>query len=1032
MLRHGFAILFLSCLSASVVGQACTNPGQLPSSSFPVCGATVFSQTVVPACSGSPIPTKCITAGVVYADKNPYWYKFTCYASGSLGFVITPNNLGDDYDWQLFNITGHQPADVYTDTSLFVSCNWSGDTALTGASVLGTSSINCAGAGVPTFNEMPMLSAGNTYLLMVSHFDNISQSGYALEFTGGSAGITDTTKSSIKSAVASCSGNSIVVTLNKKLKCSSLATDGSDFSLSATGVQIVQAVGTNCISGFDMDTIVLTLNNPLSAGPYTLSCKIGSDTNTLLDYCDAQMIAGTGITFAASPTPPATIDSILPLTCTPDKITLLFKTPVHCRSVAPDGSDFKITGPSQVFIDSAMVNCIGDTVKLITLRLTAPILTGGQYNISIQKGSDTNTQENVCFVYSGVGNSKSFFVADTVDAQITYNVIRTCKGDTVKFFANAGAGINSWNWVIDTFHAYIQNPVWLFTTSGNHVIHLSVTNGVCKDSMVSTIIINPIPPLNTSVTVRDVSCFGTKDGMLNAVSTGGLGSYNYQWVYGNTTISGNTVINADTGKYMLTVTDSVGCKATSTILVSQPFPLKHNSIKTNTNCGLTNGSAFVNISGGTLPYKYIWTPSGDTTVNATGLAAGNYVINIKDNNGCVDTVQISIGPSIGVNASIVKQSNSCLNNSSGSAVISSTGNGTIRYVWSPTGGNTYYANNLTNGNYTIVATDSLSCKDTVYVSIGLHPQITLNTHQKNVSCYNNKDGFIRLTANGPIPYTFQWYPIVSQSSAIAALDTGKYSVTVKDSFGCSINKQFTISQPNVLQLEVVSRNTTCGLNNGLAKALVTGGTKPYTYAWSYGYSTQQLTNLAPLTTNLAVTDSNGCNINHFGITIATSKSFTITLGNDIELCPGDSIRLSPGSFSSYSWQDGSALSVYTATHAGLYKVSVKNDSGCIATASVNILPVCQDLLFPDAFTPNNDKRNDAFGPLGTLQSVKGYSLKIFDRWGKLIFVSSDPYDKWNGKVNGVDVSNGSYVWIAEYTMYGKPKRVKKGVMVLFR
>ena len=336
MLRHGFTILFFISLTAVVRGQACVNSGQLPSSSFPVCGATVFSQTVVPACSGSPLPTKCITAGVVYADKNPYWYKFNCIVSGTLGFVITPNNLVDDYDWQLFDITGHQPSDVYTDTTLFVSCNWSGDTALTGASAAGTTSVNCAGAGVPTFNEMPILVAGNTYLLMVSHFDNISQSGYSLEFTGGTAGITDTTKSALASASASCSGNSIFVTLNKKMKCNSLSADGSDFSLSATGVQIVQAIGTNCNNGFDMDTILLMLNNPLPAGTFTLTCKIGSDTNTLLDYCDAQMVLGAGINFTAIPTLPATIDSILPLACKPNKVTLLLKSSVHCRSVAPD------------------------------------------------------------------------------------------------------------------------------------------------------------------------------------------------------------------------------------------------------------------------------------------------------------------------------------------------------------------------------------------------------------------------------------------------------------------------------------------------------------------------------------------------------------------------------------------------------------------------------------------------------------------------------------------------------------------------
>jgi hypothetical protein len=224
--------------------------------------------------------------------------------------VITPNNLSDDYDWQLFDITGHVPLDVYTDASLFISCNWSGSSGLTGASSSGTSSVNCAGFGIPTFNAMPSTIAGHTYLLMISHFDDGTQSGYSLQFTGGSAGITDTTTSRLVGAAAACSGNTIGVKLNKKLKCSSLAANGSDFSLSGAGVQIIQAASVNCTTGFDTDSIVLTLNNPLPAGTYTITSKTGSDGNTLLDYCDAQMAVGLVATFIAIPTLPVTIDSI--------------------------------------------------------------------------------------------------------------------------------------------------------------------------------------------------------------------------------------------------------------------------------------------------------------------------------------------------------------------------------------------------------------------------------------------------------------------------------------------------------------------------------------------------------------------------------------------------------------------------------------------------------------------------------------------------------------------------------------------------
>ncbi len=111
----------------------CSALGQNPSTAFPVCGTSVFSQSTVPNCGGRDIPAKSCT-DANYQDLNPFWYKFTCYKTGTLGFVITPVDQGDDYDWQIFDITGYDPSEVYTNSSLFVAENWSGNFGNTGAS----------------------------------------------------------------------------------------------------------------------------------------------------------------------------------------------------------------------------------------------------------------------------------------------------------------------------------------------------------------------------------------------------------------------------------------------------------------------------------------------------------------------------------------------------------------------------------------------------------------------------------------------------------------------------------------------------------------------------------------------------------------------------------------------------------------------------------------------------------------------------------------------------------------------------------
>src|SRR5215213_7095897 len=137
---------FLLCLCSFVAGQSCTTPGQTPSTAFPVCGTSIFQQNTVPICVSHrlTVPGCSGTGTANYQDKNPYWYKFTCYQSGTLGFLISPLNQGDDYDWQLYDITGRNPDEVFADPSLIVTGNWAGTFGNTGASAAGISSIQCA------------------------------------------------------------------------------------------------------------------------------------------------------------------------------------------------------------------------------------------------------------------------------------------------------------------------------------------------------------------------------------------------------------------------------------------------------------------------------------------------------------------------------------------------------------------------------------------------------------------------------------------------------------------------------------------------------------------------------------------------------------------------------------------------------------------------------------------------------------------------------------------------------------------------
>ena len=189
----------------SVAGWSQSFPvvGQTPGTAFPVCATDTFKQATVPMGSTHSLQ---VPGCDKYPDVNPFWYSFTCYVGGTLGFLIRPNNLGDDYDWMLFDITGHKPADVFTNVSLVVIGNWAGTYGLTGARAGGSTFTQCGSdpkAKVPTFSIMPTLIQGHKYLLLVSHYTD-TQSGYSLTFGGGTAVITDPKLPDLLSASTGC------------------------------------------------------------------------------------------------------------------------------------------------------------------------------------------------------------------------------------------------------------------------------------------------------------------------------------------------------------------------------------------------------------------------------------------------------------------------------------------------------------------------------------------------------------------------------------------------------------------------------------------------------------------------------------------------------------------------------------------------------------------------------------------------------------------------------------------------------------
>ncbi|MEP6677100.1 MAG: gliding motility-associated C-terminal domain-containing protein [Ferruginibacter sp.] len=348
-----------------------------------------------------------------------------------------------------------------------------------------------------------------------------------------------------------------------------------------------------------------------------------------------------------------------------------------------------------------------------------------------------------------------------------------------------------------------------------------------------------------------------------------------------------------------------------------------------------------------------------------------------------------------------------------------------------------------NAMHTFSSTGVYTVSLTVSFSSG--PPITL-THNVNVinvstnitanlKCSGDMNAAIAATVNGgPGIYSFIWNTTPPQmTAAISNLPAGTYTVAVSGNNACLTTSSITITDPPAILAPVITADAMCNNNNGTAVATASGGNSPYTYLWSTGANTSSIINLAAGNYTLLVKDANGCSLNNNNIVISNiNKQVPVFLGNDTVICPGQTLVLSPGVYSSYQWQDNSTLPTFTVTGSGTYSVKVTDANGCNGSDAINVIADCSDIYFPSAFTPDRSGLNDYFGAFGNTGLVKNFSLQVYDRWGELIFSSKDIFTRWDGKIKTASFNSGSFVWIASYSFNGGAVKTRHGVVTIIK
>jgi gliding motility-associated-like protein len=477
------------------------------------------------------------------------------------------------------------------------------------------------------------------------------------------------------------------------------------------------------------------------------------------------------------------------------------------------------------------------------------------------------------------------------------------------------------------------------------------------------------------------------------------------------------------------------------------------------------------VNGGANP-SYQWFLNG-TSVGGNNPAWSNIPVNgdtiyckvtssltcASNNPATSDTVIIAIIPSlpVSVNIAAVPSDTVCTGTTITYTATPVNGGTNPSYQWflngNPAGGNSpVWSTVPSNGDviYCQVtsdyscATNNPASSNTINVTVssGMPVSVSITAAPNDTICSGTAVTFTATLVNGGPTPVFQWY----LNGIPAGADNAVYTVTPADgdvvycsvtsSLSCAISNPANSNSIKITHSTALTVTITISANHtGICPGTVitftavpsNEGTSPV-YDWLVNGVSVQTGNSPVFTTNsLAGGESVVCRltsslsclvanpVSSAPISIPRAPAPVVKLTDKPYLCVADAPRLDAGAgFTTYLWQDGSTGRYITATKPDVYRVTVTDSLGCTASDSA-LVKVCETLVFvPDAFTPNGDGLNDEFKAITSQEGITEFSMRIFNRWGELIFESTDVHIGWNGMVKGQVASPGTYVWKIVY------------------
>lgn len=592
---------------------------------------------------------------------------------------------------------------------------------------------------------------------------------------------------------------------------------------------------------------------------------------------------------------------------------------------------------------------------------------------------------------------------------------------------------------------------------GTYFVYVEDANG-CSNT--DTAALAPVVPLDITDTVyTEPTCFAGTNGSIGIVVSGGSPQYSFVWTDANgNAINGNALATSiGAGTYTILVTDSKACTITETYTLTQPPSIgaQQNNIVGVSCFGVCDGSIELQAFYNTVPpsqgsFSYTW-PDASTGNIRNDLCAGSYNVTISDSTGCsrVETVIIGTPPAVSANITIVDAT--CFDGMNGRATAFGVGGngGPYTYAWStgPTG-NT--ATGLEPGEVFVTITDNSGCTgvDTAFISSPDSIEITASA--TDVNCYAANDGTLSASATGGTPgYTYTWEDsdgnLAGTGDLVEDVLAGNYFVVVTDSLGCTNDfGPVTIIEPPAIT-GIIEPWTPLDCNGDVTTLVIDtvfgGWGGPYRYSVDGGQPTATDYEYFPLTGGehiIAFFDVQGCFVTDT-IEVIEPAPVTVTFDPiEIILDLGDSTQLSPilggvtlNSIDTFFWSpiellqpfSPDPLMPYVFTFESEYfTLSIIDTNGCTGSGTVYVkVDANRNVYVPNVFKPGADlNQNDRFLPVTGRGVSKINFMRVFDRWGSLVYENdnlpiptNEFVDGWDGRVNGKFVTPDVFVYAIE-------------------